>query len=89
MALGATPGNVQRLVFRQGFLTTAIGLAIGLGATLALMRVLRGMLAGLEAEKLGEMLIAIGLVSVTAALACWVPARRASRIDPMAALRHD
>jgi len=89
MALGATPGDVQLLVFRQGFLTTAIGLAIGLGAALALMRVLRGMLVGLEAKKLGEMLIATGLVSVTAALACWVPARRASRIDPMAALRHD
>jgi predicted permease len=89
MALGATPGNVQLLVFRQGFLTTAIGLAIGLGATLALMRVLRGMLVGLESEKLAEMLIAVGVVSVTAALACWVPALRASRIDPMAALRHD
>ena len=89
MALGATPGNVQVLVFRQGFFTTAIGLAIGLGGTLVLMRVLRGMLVGLESEKLGEVLIAIGLVSMTAALACWVPARRASRIDPMAALRHN
>jgi predicted permease len=89
MALGATPGNVQVLVFRQGFFTTVTGLAIGLCATLVFMRILRGMLVGLESEKLGVMLIAIGLVSVTAAIACWVPARRASRIDPMAALRHD
>jgi len=89
MALGATPGNVQVLVFRQGFSTTAIGLVIGLGATLVLMRVLRGMLVGLETEQLGGMLIAVGLVALTGAIACWVPARRAARIDPMAALRHD
>ena len=89
MALGATPGNVQVLVFRQGFSTTAIGLVIGLGATLVLMRVLRGMLVGLESEQLGGVLIAVGLVALTGAIACWVPARRAARIDPMAALRHD
>jgi putative ABC transport system permease protein len=89
MALGATPGNVQVLVFRQGFLTTAIGLVIGLGVTLILMRVLRGMLIGLESERLSEILIALGLVSFTAAIACWVPARRAARTDPISALRHD
>jgi ABC-type antimicrobial peptide transport system permease subunit len=89
MALGATPGNVQVLVFRQGFLTTAIGLVIGLGVTLILMRVLRGMLIGLESERLSEILIALGLVFFTAAIACWVPARRAARTDPISALRHD
>ena len=89
MALGATPGNVQVLVFRQGFLMTAIGLTIGLGATLVLIRVLRGILVGLESERSDAMLIAVGLVILTSAIACWVPARRAARIDPMAALRHD
>jgi putative ABC transport system permease protein len=79
----------QILVFRQGFSTTAIGLVIGLGATLVLMRVLRGMLAGLESERLGGMLIAVGLVVLTGVIACWVLARRAARIDPMAALRHN
>jgi putative ABC transport system permease protein len=89
MALGASRGNVQVLVFRQGFLTTAIGLVIGLGATHVLMRVLRGMLVGLESEGFGGILIAVGVVSLISAIACWVPARRAAKIDPMAALRHD
>ena len=65
VALGATPGNVQLLVFRQGFFTTGIGLMIGLGVTLVLVRVLRGILAGLESGSLDEILIAMGLVSLT------------------------
>lgn len=87
MALGATPANVVSLIFRQGFLTAAIGLAIGLSLTLALTRVLSGLLAGLESGNLKYALIAVVLVSLTAAVACWLPARRAARIDPMEALR--
>ena len=89
MALGATPGNVQVLVFRQGFLNAAMGLAIGLALTLALLRVLRGLLIGLESGNLGHVWIAVSLVSLSAAIACWLPARRAARIDPMSALRQD
>jgi predicted permease len=89
MALGAPPGNVQLLVFRQGFFTTAIGLMIGLGVTLVLVRLLRGILAGLESGRFVEIFIAMGLVSLTSAIACWLPARRAARIEPMSALRHD
>ena len=89
MALGANRGSVQLLVFRQGFFAAAIGLMTGLCLTLVLMRVLRGILAGLEAGRVDEILIAAGLVACTSAIACWLPARRAARIDPMAALRHD
>ena len=89
MALGATSRNVQLLVFRQGFFTAAVGLTIGAALTLALMRVLRGMLVGLGSGNLGDASTAFALVSLTAAVACWVPARRAARIDPMAALRED
>jgi len=89
MALGATPGNVQVLVFRQGFVTAAMGLAIGLGLTLLLMRVLPGALVGLDSVSPGHVWIAVGLVSLTAAIACWLPARRAARIDPMSAQRQD
>jgi putative ABC transport system permease protein len=89
MALGATPGNVQVLVFRQGFFTAAIGIATGLALTLLLMRALRGVLVGLEPGNLGDVWIAVGLVSLSAAIACWLPARRASRINPMSALRQD
>jgi predicted permease len=89
MALGATPENVEALVFRQGFFTAAIGVAIGLGLTLVLMKVLRGVLAGLESGSLGQIWIEVGLVLLTAAVACWLPARRAAKIDPMAALRQE
>lgn len=89
MALGATPGNVETLIFRQGFYTTGVGLVIGLGMTLAFMRVLRGMLTGFESVNFSVDLLAVGLVSLTAAIACWVPARRAARTAPMSALRHE
>jgi putative ABC transport system permease protein len=89
MALGATPGNVHGLIFRQGFLTVATGLALGLGLTLTLMRALRGVLVGLESGNPSHIWMAAALVSLTAAMACWLPARRATKIDPMSALRQD
>jgi predicted permease len=89
MALGATPGNVLALVFRQSFFNAATGLAIGLGFTIVLMRVLRGVLVGLESDTYGHVSIAVSLVSLTAAIACWFPAWRASRIEPMSALRQE
>jgi predicted permease len=89
MALGATPGSVQFLVFRQGFITTANGVAIGLGASFALMRALRGVLAGFHFGNLGAASAGVGLVAGIAALACWLPARRAALLDPMSALRQE
>jgi predicted permease len=89
MALGATPGDVQFLVFRQGFLTVVLGIAVGLAITLAFVRVLQGLLPGLEFGRSGGIWIAVGFVSFTAGLACWIPARRAAKLDPMSALRQD
>jgi ABC-type antimicrobial peptide transport system permease subunit len=89
MALGATPGNVLALVFRQGFTNATTGLAIGLGLTIILIRVLRGVLLGLESGASGHVSIAMSLVTLTAAIACWFPARRAARVEPMSALRQD
>jgi predicted permease len=89
VALGATPGKVELLIFRQGFLSAAIGLAIGLGLTFVAMRALRGILAGLESGTFGQVWIEVALVSWTAAIACWLPARRAARIDPVSALRQE
>ena len=88
IALGATRGSVEALVFRQGFLTAMIGLIVGLGITLALMRIMRGMLPGLESGKSG-IWIEVALVALTAALGCWLPARRAAKMDPMLALRQE
>jgi len=89
MAVGATPGSVFSLIFRQGFGTVAIGLAVGLGAALAAMRSLRSVLAGLESGHPVYMGIAASLVTVTAGLACWIPARRATGTDPISALREE
>jgi putative ABC transport system permease protein len=89
IALGATRGSVEALVFRQGFLTAMIGLAFGLGITLALMGILHAMLPGLESGKSGGFWIEVALVALTAALGCWLPARRAAKVDPMLALRQE
>ena len=89
MALGATPANVHAQIFRQSFITVAFGLAIGIIATLAIERVLRGVLAGMESQPPGPLILAMSVVSLTAALACWLPARRAAAIDPVTALRQE
>ena len=89
MAVGATPARVFSLVFRQSFLTVTIGLVTGLGAALISMRSLRSVLSGLESGRPAYIWMAAGLVTVTAAIACWVPARRATRTDPISALRHE
>jgi len=89
MALGATPRNVQALVFRQGFLTAALGSAFGLGLSVVLIRVLRGVLLGLDSQNTSGLWIEMGLVLFTAAFACWLPARRAARVSPSVALRQE
>ena len=89
IALGATRGHVEALVFRQGFISAMIGMAAGLALTLAGMGFLRHMVAGLEPGRRAQIFLEVGLVMLAAALACWLPARRAARIDPMQALRQE
>jgi putative ABC transport system permease protein len=87
LALGATRLGVLGLMLTQGMRPVALGLALGLGAALALGRLLDTMLYGIApADPLTFGIVAVGLSSV-AALACCVPARRVTRIDPVAALR--
>ena len=89
MALGAQRADVIRLVLRQGMGWTAIGAGIGLPAALALTRLMKGMLFGVAAnDPLTFSAITLLLLGV-ASLACWLPARRATRVDPLAALRHE
>jgi len=89
MALGATRGNVEALVFRQGFIAALCGLAAGLTFTLIAMKFLSHMIAGLDIGKPFQVSIEVAVVALSAALACWLPARRATRIDPMQALRQE
>jgi putative ABC transport system permease protein len=88
MAVGATPRNIFALIFRDGFATAAVGLVAGAGASVACARYLRGVVAGLD-DGAGYVAIAAALVMVTAALACGIPARRATRTDPVVALREE
>ncbi len=89
VALGATPRDVQVMVFRGGMLLAGLGIAIGLMVALAITRVLRTALAGISSNDPMPIVSAVALVVATASLACWIPARRATRIDPMLALREE
>jgi predicted permease len=89
IALGATPGNILRLVLRQGLVTALIGVAVGIGGAFVLTRTLRSFLFGLSpSDPVTFAAVALLLVFV-ALLACYFPARRASEVDPIEALRYE
>jgi predicted permease len=87
MALGARAVDVLRLVTRQSFKLTLIGLACGLLLALGLTRALAGLLYGVSPTDAGVFIGVVLLVSAITLLACWLPARRATRINPLTALR--
>jgi ABC-type antimicrobial peptide transport system permease subunit len=87
MALGAASGRVLGLVVGQGLRLAGLGLALGIACTLALSNVLRTLVYGITATDpltYGVVAVALGLVALGA---CWLPARRATRVDPVVALR--
>jgi len=87
LALGARPGGLQWLVLRRGLGWTAIGVAAGLGASWALMRILGLLLYATSPHDPAVFGGVAVFVFTVAGLACWLPARRVARIDPMIALR--
>ena len=74
---------------RQGLALLLIGIAIGLGGAFALTRVMRTLLFEVSATDPLTFAIIPLLLAVVALLACWIPARRATKVDPLVALRHD
>jgi putative ABC transport system permease protein len=89
MALGAGGGNVFRLVIGQGLVLTLIGVALGLGLAAFGARLLATLLYGVSALDPVTFTVVTGLLFAVAFLACYFPARRAMRVDPMIALRYE
>jgi ABC-type antimicrobial peptide transport system permease subunit len=87
MSLGASRGDVMGLVLRQSLVLTAFGLGLGLSGAAGVSRYLEGMLFGLTPLDSRTFLAACALFALVATLASYVPARRATTIDPLVALR--
>ena len=87
LALGATRREVLGLVVRQGMTLTLAGLGLGVAAALGATRLMRGLLYQTEPLDLVTFASVPGILAVVALLACYLPARRAARVEPMAALR--
>ena len=89
LAIGAQPRQVLLLVLKQGMILTVVGVGLGLLAAFALTRLLTGLLFGVEAVDATTFTTISLLLVIVSLLACYLPARRAMRIDPMTALRYE
>jgi predicted permease len=89
MAMGAGQGDVMQMVLRETVLVTGIGMLVGLAGAMASTRLIRNQLFGLTPTDPVSMAVAVAVLAAVAAAAGYIPARRASRIDPMTALRNE
>jgi putative ABC transport system permease protein len=88
MALGAKGGDVLGMVVRTGLRLVWAGMAVGIALSLTLGRVIGSELVGVRIYDPATLAATILLLTMTAAIACWIPARRAARVDPVVALRY-
>ncbi len=86
-ALGAQSGDLLRLIVRQGMTLAVLGITIGLVAAVALTRLMKSLLFEVTASDPATFSLVVALLAAVAAIACYLPARRATKVDPMIALR--
>jgi len=89
LALGAQRTDVVKMIFGEGMTLAAIGIALGVGGALALGRVVSSLLFEVGAHDPAAFLFALLVLAVAAAIACYLPASRASRLDPADVLRSE
>jgi ABC-type antimicrobial peptide transport system permease subunit len=89
MALGASTGNVMQLVLRQGLILAVAGAGIGTVMSVAASRVLQRMVAGVPGSDPAVFCVMLCVLFTVALLSCYLPARRAAKVDPMIALRYE
>jgi putative ABC transport system permease protein len=89
MALGARPGQILRLFMRQGLYAGGVGLLVGLAATLYFEKWVGSLLYQVRALDLTTLGAALATIVTVLVAAVWIPSRRASKIDPQLALRHE
>jgi putative ABC transport system permease protein len=88
-ALGATQAKLLQLVLSRGVVLTVVGLVVGVLGSLALTRLMASLLYGVGARDPATMVLVGALLAIVGVIACYVPARRATMIDPLMALRYE
>ena len=89
MALGAEAGNVQWLIAKEVSVMVIAGVAVGLPLAYILARLSESLLFGVKAGNPTAYGLGFGLIALVALAACWIPARRATKVDPLVALRYE
>ncbi|MEK6281410.1 MAG: ABC transporter permease [Acidobacteriota bacterium] len=89
MALGAQASDILKMVLKQGLSLALLGIAIGVVAALGLMRLLRSLLFEVQTTDVATFVIVVVTLLLVALLACYIPARRATKVDPLGALRYE
>lgn len=89
MALGAKPGDILKMVLGQSLVVICLGIAIGLGAAFAGTRLLASLLVGVSPNDPLTFIGVVAVLALVALLACWLPARRATHVSPLVALRYE
>jgi putative ABC transport system permease protein len=89
MALGAAPRDILNMVLQQSALVVGIGLTVGLALALAGTRALANFIVGVKPTDPVTFITVAALLSFVAVIACWIPARRATKVSPLVALRHE